>query len=284
VTKFKPFLLCGPAAKGPSFCGDGALDPARGEQCDGADLGGETCASRGFRAGGTLACSPSCEPDTSGCQCAALPASGQVTSFTADKNDGIGDPVSVPDDGTVQAGQPLAYGDNGDGTITDRNTGLMWEKKSNDDGLHDQDTAYFWSGNGTQETIWDWLDDLNNTCANDDTVECTAGGETDCENAGIGGACGFAGYRDWRIPNIRELQTIVNYGASGPLVDAVFSTECPEGCTVLDCSCTRGSTYWQSTTSPTGPVNAFVVSFGDGVVATPTKETSAFVRAVRYAF
>lgn len=33
------------------------------------------------------------------------------------------------DDGDVQAGLPPAYTDNGDGTITDRNTGLMWEKK-----------------------------------------------------------------------------------------------------------------------------------------------------------
>jgi hypothetical protein len=47
-----------------STCGNGMAEP--GEQCDGADLKGETCQSRGF-AGGTLACAPNCTFDTSGC-------------------------------------------------------------------------------------------------------------------------------------------------------------------------------------------------------------------------
>ena len=42
----------------------------------------------------------------------------------------------MPDNGTVRAGAPLRFTDNWDGTITDNNTGLMWEKKSwgTDDG------------------------------------------------------------------------------------------------------------------------------------------------------
>ncbi len=48
----------------PPTCGDGTVDP--GEQCDGTDLAGETCLSRGF-AGGTLACAPGCTLDESGC-------------------------------------------------------------------------------------------------------------------------------------------------------------------------------------------------------------------------
>jgi len=59
-----------------------------------------------------------------------FPATGQTTASQADKNDGIAGPVDVPDDGTVQAGAPLTYTDNEDGTITDNNTGLMWEKKA----------------------------------------------------------------------------------------------------------------------------------------------------------
>lgn len=50
-------------------CGGGSCDndgvKDAGEQCDGADLGGETCVSQGF-AGGSLACSD-CVFDTSGC-------------------------------------------------------------------------------------------------------------------------------------------------------------------------------------------------------------------------
>lgn len=46
-------------------CGDGFL--TLGERCDGAELGGETCASRGYN-GGALGCTASCEFDTSACE------------------------------------------------------------------------------------------------------------------------------------------------------------------------------------------------------------------------
>ncbi len=67
----------------------------------------------------------------------------------------------MPDDGTIQAGAPLSYTDNGNGTITDNITGLMWERKDDSGGLHDKDNFYAWSGVGSQESIWDWLDDIN---------------------------------------------------------------------------------------------------------------------------
>ena len=52
-----------PLCMGPG-CGNGTVDP--GEDCDGIDLGGETCASQGFDSG-TLLCSSACTFDTSGC-------------------------------------------------------------------------------------------------------------------------------------------------------------------------------------------------------------------------
>jgi len=45
-------------------CGNGVLDA--GEQCDGINLGGATCTSRGF-AGGTLSCSATCTWSTTQC-------------------------------------------------------------------------------------------------------------------------------------------------------------------------------------------------------------------------
>lgn len=48
----------------PSICGNGILDS--GEQCDGADLGGQTCQSRGY-SGGTLACGIGCVFNVSNC-------------------------------------------------------------------------------------------------------------------------------------------------------------------------------------------------------------------------
>lgn len=75
-----------------------------------------------------------CTDDLDACQAAtggtAFPATGQTRSFLARKTgDSTSDPVPVPDDGAVRAGAPMSFQDNGDGTITDLNTGLMWEKK-----------------------------------------------------------------------------------------------------------------------------------------------------------
>lgn len=47
-----------------SVCGGGSKDA--NEQCDGADLGGATCETQGFRTG-TLSCAASCTLDTSAC-------------------------------------------------------------------------------------------------------------------------------------------------------------------------------------------------------------------------
>lgn len=49
-------------------CGDGII--GSGEQCDGANLDGATCGSRGF-AGGTLSCSSICTFETSACSLSA---------------------------------------------------------------------------------------------------------------------------------------------------------------------------------------------------------------------
>ena len=67
-----------------------------------------------------------------------LPATA-TTAYTADKKDESRAPSRCRT--TARVGAPLSFTDNGDGTITDNNTGLMWEKKSDDGGLHDKDRA-----------------------------------------------------------------------------------------------------------------------------------------------
>jgi hypothetical protein len=51
----------------PPTCGNGVMDGADGEQCDGSDLGGATCESLGY-SGGTLSCTPQCALDESLCE------------------------------------------------------------------------------------------------------------------------------------------------------------------------------------------------------------------------
>ncbi len=62
-----PFETCqgGKCVSSGAFCGNGVKDPA--EECDGQDLGGQTCVSIGF-CGGTLSCDSTCSIVTSGCQ------------------------------------------------------------------------------------------------------------------------------------------------------------------------------------------------------------------------
>jgi hypothetical protein len=188
----------------------------------------------------------------------SFPASGQTTTYPANKlDDPVTGDVAVPDDGTMQAGAELAYVDNGDGTITDLNTGLMWEKKGDDGGLHDKDNVYVWSGNGTQETIWDWLDDVN-----------------------AEGGSGFAGHSDWRVPNVKELQSIVDYERFGPAVGGAFNDCTTNGCSNTVCSCTQSQGYWSST-STAFTRWAWALDFFSGSIGGLEKSDQRYVRAVR---
>ena len=45
-------------------------------------------------------------------------------------------------DGELQKGVARSYTDNGDGTITDNTTGLIWEKLTDDGTIHDKDNVY----------------------------------------------------------------------------------------------------------------------------------------------
>lgn len=238
-------------------CGNGVVNGS--EQCDGAALGGATCTSLGYSLGGTLGCTAGCAFDTHGCASQRFTKTGQIVTYGADTHDGIPGVVMVPDDGTLEVGQPQNYVDNGDGTITDMNTGLMWEAKNDTDaGLHDKDNVYPWSGDGIQETIWDWLQDVN---------------------AELGS--GFAGHSDWRIPNVKELESLVVYSPAIPTVDPAFDDQCRAGC--MACSCTRSFSYWSSSTDASNTMQAWTVAFGGGNVDPMNKASMLAVRAVRTA-
>ncbi len=206
------------------------------------------------------------------CPAGKFPATGQATCY-----DSSGAVIACPgtgQDGDIQAGAALRYKDHGDGTIRDENTKLQWEKKSDDGTIHDKDTTYKWD-----DALGTFIPTLNNRCANDETVDCTATGNGGC--AAVGGKCGFAGHRDWRLPNVKELPSIVDYETFIPAVASAFNNNCAANCTVQTCSCTVAFDYWSST-SGAGPGNAWVVAFSAGFVGSVDKGVSdVFVRAVR---
>jgi hypothetical protein len=162
------------------------------------------------------------------------------------------------DDGDVEAGSTLQYVDNGDGTITDANTGLTWEKLSDDGTIHDRDNVYTWNDASDVKVA---------------TLNATS----------------FAGHGDWRLPNVKELQSIVDHSAAAalrPSIDVIFDADCTPGCSILTCSCTGRdvpSQYWSSTSVAADTFRnlAWFVSFQSGEVYDYAKGTLLRVRAVR---
>ncbi|WP_372756230.1 DUF1566 domain-containing protein, partial [Labilibaculum sp.] len=125
------------------------------------------------------------------------------------------------------------YTDNGDGTISDASTGLMWTQDDSGAGMI-------------------WKDAL-------DYAEFST----------------EAGYTDWRLPNIKELQGIVDYSYSptatdadhvGPAIDSLFN--CTE--IVSEAGYDDYPYFWSSTsayfsTSEPGYYYGWYVAFGRAV-------------------
>lgn len=109
-------------------------------------------------------------------------------------------------DGEHETGLSAAYVDNGNGTLSDGRTGLMWEKLSDDGSIHDRDNLYSWTAAFTR------IDQLN--------------------------APAFAGHTDWRLPNRSDLLSIIRLSATEPSVHPAFNAACMAGCSVTTCSCT----------------------------------------------
>jgi hypothetical protein len=128
--------------------------------------------------------------------CGAFPATGQTTCYDGSNVATDCATVTTSQDGKVRAGGALSYTDNGDGTITDNNTGLVWEKKDTTcPGIH------CWTDQYTSATAF--------------TTFITALNTAPC----------FAGHCDWRLPNVKELQSIVNYQNVSPAVSAAFNDD-----------------------------------------------------------
>jgi len=127
-------------------------------------------------------------------------------------------------DAQYQVYQP-SFQDNGDGTVMDLNTGLMWQQ-------------------GDDENDWQASVDY-------------------CD------ALDLAGYQDWRIPTIGELETLVNAGRAYPAIDTQYFPDC------------RSSSYWSGSTNVHYADGAWVVYFYSGYVHYYFKSSALYVRCVR---
>jgi hypothetical protein len=169
--------------------------------------------------------------------------------------------------------------DNGDGTITDNLTGLMWEKKLSADGsqggnctadqasrsIHCVNNLYHWSSTG--------LGDPDGRLFIEFLARINANLSHSNDGATVDDVC-FAGHCDWRAPNIAELRTI-----------RLAPFPCPiHPCTDPIFGPTQQSFYWSSTTLAGDPFKAWGVSFhvfSNGSVLNLNKGAFSAARAVR---
>jgi hypothetical protein len=147
---------------------------------------------------------------------------GQTTSYATE------------DDGDLQKGVewPVPrFTDNGDGTVTDNLTGLIWLKEVNCGGTKNWDNALTYCNNLASESC----------------------GLSDGSIAG-----------DWRLPNVTELQSLIHYGFYGPSVpDTVGTGQWSEGDPFSNVE-TAG--YWSSTTAAYNTDQALVVNLTHGAL------------------
>ncbi len=177
-----------------------------------------------------------------------LPATGQTGCF-----DGAGNPIACAgtgQDGEYQNGMKWTnprFEDNGDGTVTDHFTGLVWLK-------HADCIAFV-----------DWEQAL--------TIASTMGE----------GACGLwdgSTSGDWRLPNVRELHSLVDFSQSYPAL--------PAGHPFVGVSSWAycSSTSFQLPEQPedwmtAGPDEAYKVNFAAGAVSVIPKSQVCKVWLVR---
>ena len=156
---------------------------------------------------------------------------GQTTSYATGDDGDLMKGVAWPDP---------RFTNNGDGTVTDKHTGLIWLKNINCLGIR------LWS-----DALTDCSSLANGSC-----------GLTDGSSAG-----------DWRMPNIKELQSLVDYGHVLPAL--------PPGHPF-----TVGSIdhyFWSSTSNAYEPPSnyAWVMDLGNGYSRNYNKGSDGFVWPVR---
>ena len=146
-------------------------------------------------------------------------------------------------DGAPLALQNVAWNDSGSeeagsrwACVRDNVTGLVWEVKDNDGGIHDKDTEYQggvaqpWGGDSDAADRGDYHDGWN-PLVNGSNREAL---------------CGLA---NWRMPTVGELATLIHYGKANHTIDTNYFPNTPK------------KWYWSATPHPTDNAQAMAVSF-----------------------
>ncbi|QCF28125.1 DUF1566 domain-containing protein [Hydrocarboniclastica marina] len=143
--------------------------------------------------------------------------------------------------------QPTAkterYVVHGDATVTDAETGLMWSMCSMGQTYNEGACS------GSAKSL-SWEQALQ-------------------EARVLNNAGGIAGHSNWRLPNIKELGSLVEYQCHSPAINLAAFPDTPS------------ATYWSSTPDSRSGKKARSIYFVDGSDLTPDVSSGRFVRLVR---
>ena len=110
-------------------------------------------------------------------------------------------------------------------------------------------------------TSLQWQDDYSDNAGNIKNATWTAAIDY-CEALTLGG------HTDWKLPNKKELLSIVDYATYSLAMSSVFQN-------------TSSSNYWSSTTRARYTSDAWVVYFSSGYTDYNSKTATRYVRCVR---
>jgi hypothetical protein len=188
-----------------------------------------------------------------------LDADGECDSEEDKNNDGLCDALDCQGEsvygGVPQTGQQISYAqrddgdlqmglvwpdprftDNANGTVTDNFTGLIWTKLA----------KCPWQGRSWSEALMD-VNSLHDGWTGDDF-----GG--DCGLSDGSSAC------DWRLPNVRELLSLIDFGQNSPALPSGHPFITPGGGAIDD-------NFWSNTSHSGYPqTEALAVNMGHGYV------------------
>ena len=176
-----------------------------------------------------------------------LPATGNTASVTLPQT---GQTVthSAGDDGDNRSGKvwPLPrFGNNQDGTILDKLSGLVWSSDANLIASQKPTMVATTNGEVNWQSALDYVTRLNKD--------------------------NYLGYRDWRIPNLNELTSVLHQGKP-VLIDWLGQ----QGINNV-----HYFPYWTSSSVAINPAQAWVIDFTTGSLMPKSKPLVAYVWPVR---
>ena len=125
--------------------------------------------------------------------------------------------------------------------VRDNVTELIWEVKTDDGFIHDKDNTFTWYDSNPQTNGGDFIKTLNDS--------------------------NYGEFSDWRLPTLKELLTIVDYGKKDPTINTSYFPK------------TKSVTYCSSNTDSTGFAQGISFYVGNNTVF--EKSSPSYIRAVR---